>query len=243
MRITAFNSSPRGERGNTHIMVSDFLKGAEAAGADVENVLLAGKSIKACLGCYSCWTTTPGVCVHDDDMKGLLEKFVSSDIVLFATPVYVDNVTGLMKIFMDRLITVGDPHMEKDGHGECRHVKNHDKPTAFVAISNCGFPEQSHFEVLKVLFRRMARNFGCELAAEVYRGGGGLLTSNLPEVAPAVERYRNLVRKAGSELVSDGAISDGTRAKIDQPLVPIQADTDRYIEIVNQMWDSRLGKT
>jgi len=243
MRITAFNGSPRGERGNTHVMVSEFLEGAKAAGASAENVLLADKDIKPCVGCYSCWTSTPGVCIHKDDMKDLLEKFVSSDTVLFATPVYVDNVTGIMKVFMDRLIAVGDPHMVRDDHGECRHVKKHDLPGAFVAVSNCGFPEQSHFEVLKVLYRRMARNFHCDLAAEIYRGGGGLLTSSLPEVAPAVERYRGLLRRAGSELVTDGKVSGATLAELDQPLVPLQADTDRYIAIVNEMWDSLLSRS
>lgn len=40
-------------------------------------------------------------------MAPMLENF-KCDIVLFATPLYVDNVTGLMKNFMDRMIPIVD---------------------------------------------------------------------------------------------------------------------------------------
>lgn len=127
-----------------------------------------------------------------------MPKVIASDIVGFATPLYVDNVTGVMKNFMDRLIPLGDPHWEKDEHGECRHVKRHEKPTKIVASANCGFPEQSHFQVLRVLFKRIARNFHCELVAEIYRGGGALLRSPEPAFQPLIERLSKLNRSPQS---------------------------------------------
>ncbi len=242
MRITAFNGSVRKERGNTHVMVSAFLAGAQEAGAEVENVFLCDATIGACRACYRCWTATPGRCVQSDDMADLLAKFLGSDVVVFASPLYVDNVTGPMKMFMDRLIPVADPHMEPDEAGETRHRRKNERPAKMVAISNCGYPEQSHFQVLRLLYRRMARNFHCELAAEIYRGGGGLLTASIPELRPAVEAYERLVRQAGREIVAEGTLSEATVAKLEGPLVGMQADAGQYIQSVNQMWDAWIAR-
>ena len=91
MKMVAFNGSPRAENGNTHVIVEAFLEGASKAGAEVENIFLAHKEIKPCRGCLACWLKTPGYCVTDDDMAELLEKFGSCDVVIFATPLYVEN--------------------------------------------------------------------------------------------------------------------------------------------------------
>lgn len=242
MRITAFNGSPRKERGNTHVITSAFLEGARDAGAEVENILLAEKSIKPCLACFSCWTKTPGRCVHHDDMADLLATYLSSDAIVFASPVYVDNVTGIMKMFMDRLIPAGDPHMVIDENGECRHVRRHEKPTKIIAISNCGFPEQSHFQVLRILFRRIARNLSCSLVAEIYRGGGGLLTDPRPEIRRVVEDYCGCVRRAGAEIVNRSGLSAKTIEELERPLIPQHADVESHVLSVNRIVDSRLEK-
>jgi len=77
------------------------------------------------------------------------------------------------------------------------HVRKLQLAPSIVAIANCGFAEQSHFQVLRLLFQRVARNFHGELIAEVYRGGGGLLQSTDPAVQPAVDSYLQVVRQAG----------------------------------------------
>lgn len=233
MKITVFNGSPRVEKGNTHVMVAEFLNGAREAGAEVENIFLAKKQIKHCLGCFKCWTTTPGQCVIKDDMPELLTKFISSDIVVFATPLYVDNVTGIMKNFMDRLIPLGDPHFDKDEGGECRHRKRSDKTPGIVVISNCGFPEQSHFQVLKLLFSRIARNMGTRVVAEIYRGGGEILRDPPLILSPLVYKYKRLLRKAGREVVENMKLSEKTVARLNEPIV----SDEMYIKGANQNFD------
>ncbi|MBI4289103.1 MAG: flavodoxin family protein [Chloroflexi bacterium] len=199
MKITAFNGSPRGERGNTHTMVEAFFDGARESGAEAENIPLVKKKIRHCLGCFECWTLTPGKCIIRDDMDELLPKYLASDIVVMATPVYVDNVTGIMKDFMDRLIPIVDPHFEKDEAGEYRHVRRYDKYPNIVVISNSGFPEQSHFQVLHLLFQRIARNMRSKVVAEVYRGGGEILREKSLFLRPFTAGYLKTVGKAGKE--------------------------------------------
>lgn len=238
MKITAFNGSPRGEKGNTHTMVAEFLNGAKESGAEVENIFLAKKQIKPCLGCFACWIKTPGQCVIKDDMAELLPKIVLSDIVVFATPLYVDNVTGIMKNFMDRSIPLADPHFDKDEGGECRHRKRSDKSPDLVVISNCGFPEQSHFQVLKLLFARVARNMGARLIAGIYRGEGELLRDPPLILQPLVHKYKRLLRQAGREVVENMKLSEDTIARLNEPLVP----EEMYIKGANEHWDKLLSK-
>ena len=69
MKILAINSSPRGDGiSKTGLLLDALIKGMREAGAEVEMVQLRKKSVKNCIGCYTCWTKTPGTCVHNDDM-------------------------------------------------------------------------------------------------------------------------------------------------------------------------------
>ncbi len=237
MKITIFNGSPRAENGNTHFMVEQFIKGAEQAGAEVENIFLAKKDIKPCKGCFACWIKTPGKCVIKDDMAELLEKLAGSDIVVFATPLYVDNVTGIMKNFMDRFVPAGDPHIEKDRNGESVHVTKSEKRPKVVVISNCGYPEQSHFQVLELLFKRIARNMQSEVIGEIYRGGGAILKDAPLILKPLIRKYKKLLQRAGREIVENGRLSNETRSKLEEPII----SADSYIAAANKYFDKILS--
>lgn len=238
MKITVFNGSPRAEKGNTHIMVKEILKGAEAAGAETENIFLAGLQIEECLGCFTCWTKTPGTCIIKDDANALITTLIESDVIIFATPLYVDNVTGLMKTFMDRCIPLLDPHFETDPGGETVHRMRHDHYPRFVVVSNSGYPEQSHFQVLSLLFRRIARNMHTEVIAEIYRGAGELLGAKNVLLAPFLTKYRKLLRRAGEEIVSEGRLSEELKKKLEKPMIP----HDRYTGFANTYWDKEIRK-
>jgi multimeric flavodoxin WrbA len=239
MKITAFNGSPRAELGNTHIMIEEFLKGVRKAGAEIENIFLAKKEISHCRGCFACWGKTPGKCIIADDMEELLKKFITSDIVVFATPVYVDAVTGIMKQFMDRLIPLIDPHMEQDKYGESVHRKRFEKYPKIVVISNCGYPEQTHFQVFPLLFRRIARNMHSEVIAEIYRGAGELLTVNHPFLEPILSEYKKVLQRAGEEVVETLALSKETAKELEKPLI----SHNQYRERVNRAFDEALSKS
>ncbi len=65
-----------------------------------ELILLKDKNIKFCKGCLTCYTK-PG-CTIKDDMESILSKILESDVLVLGTPNYYENVSGLMKNFIDR---------------------------------------------------------------------------------------------------------------------------------------------
>jgi len=75
----------------------------ELGKVEVKNYKYDTHRIDCCKGCAVCFRK--GSCALDelDDMKEMKKDMLSSDIIIFATPVYFMCVSGAMKIFLDRL--------------------------------------------------------------------------------------------------------------------------------------------
>ena len=100
-KVLGIVGSPR-KGGNTHILVSEILKGARDVGARTELISLGKLRIKECDACYTCWETE--VCRINDGMKRIYKKLMASDSIILATPMYWFGPTVLMKAFIDRLL-------------------------------------------------------------------------------------------------------------------------------------------
>ena len=105
-RILGVVGSPR-SRGNTHLLVSRILEGAEQEGATVDLLSLRDFEILECDGCHACWKGKP--CCKDDDMLDLYPRIIESDALVFGTPVYWYGPTALMKGFIDRFVYFNCP--------------------------------------------------------------------------------------------------------------------------------------
>jgi len=99
MKIIAICGSPR--RGNTEFVLKRILAKAEELGAKTELILLREKRIEFCDGCLSCDST--GKCEIRDDMQLIYPELESADLIIFGSPNYFSNVSGMMKVFIDRL--------------------------------------------------------------------------------------------------------------------------------------------
>ena len=149
MKILSINGSPNGKNSNTDIILEPFLAGAIDAGADTETIYLKDHNIKHCLGCFNCWGKTPGSCVQDDDMTALLEKFRLAQVIIYATPLYVCTVSGLMKDFMDRALPLLEPQVVKVGEDYFHPMRYPNEwPKKAVIISIVDFLDASSFHLL-----------------------------------------------------------------------------------------------
>ena len=101
MKILAIHGSPRTIRSTTRKLAGFVLEGAADAGAEIEMIDLADHRIIPCSACEAC--SLNGICVNDDDVPALMARMQAADAIVFGSPVYIDNISGQMKVFFDRL--------------------------------------------------------------------------------------------------------------------------------------------
>jgi len=69
----------------------------------VEEVFLYQMTIRGCSNCGRCRRRSDGQCSIEDDMTPLYRKFIESDVIIIASPIYMWNFTACMIAFIDRL--------------------------------------------------------------------------------------------------------------------------------------------
>jgi putative sterol carrier protein/putative NADPH-quinone reductase len=230
LKVLALNSSPRGEgQSKTELLLSHLVQGMQAAGAQVEVVHLRQQKIKNCIGCFTCWTKTPGVCIHKDDMSAtLFPKFLAAELVVYATPLYHFTVNAALKAFIERTLPVLQPFLVEH-EGRTVHPLRHPHP-GMVMLSVAGFHEPSVFDQLSSWARFI---FGKKLLAELYRPGAEALTTAY--YAPKAQSILVAAHQAGRDLVENRQVSAETLAQFEQDIVE---DPKVWRTMGNLMWTS-----
>ncbi|MFX1492156.1 MAG: flavodoxin family protein [Promethearchaeota archaeon] len=235
MKILALNSSPRKARGGTSILLNTFLEGAKEAGAKIDLLYVYDLEIKPCQGCFLCWVKTPGVCVQKDDMEDLLAKWQKADVLVLATPVFVDGMTSTMKAVLDRSIPLVQPFFEiRDDH--CRHPPLHArKPIKVVLVSVSGFTELDNFDPLLYHVKGFCKNLNGEFAGAILRPLGAQL-EGFKRMGLPVEDIFDAIKQAGKELVQMGTISSKTQKTISREIVP----REEYVKRLNASFQQQI---
>jgi len=102
MKVTAFVGSAR--KKCTYNAAEQFLGNLQLLGnIESEIVTLSDFLLGTCKGCKLCFEKGEEFCPLKDDRDILIEKMNNSDGIIFASPNYSFNVSGFMKIFLDRL--------------------------------------------------------------------------------------------------------------------------------------------
>ena len=235
MKVLAINASPRMNKGNTALILNPFLEGMKEAGAHVELFYTRKLNINPCTGEFDCWIKTPGECYQKDDMQMLLPRIREADIMVFATPVYVDGVTGPMKNLMDRMIPCLQPFFElRDGH--CRHpLCEGTKSFKIVLVSNCGFWEVDNFDPLLLHIKAFCKNASSEFAGALLRPHGEGM-SVMADMGRSPDDIFEAAKEAGRQLVEDGEMSAETLSTISREMMP----RELYLQSINQCFQQAL---
>lgn len=108
MKIVMIGSSFR-SGGNTErildLLQNALRKEAEAQRVDLEigRLSLSQETIHPCRGCRLCFDRGEEFCPSKDDVLSIREKLELADAIVAASPVYVEDVNGTMKTWIDRM--------------------------------------------------------------------------------------------------------------------------------------------
>ena len=98
-KVLIISSSLRNGSNSEQLAVS-FADGAKSAENEVEVISLRDKKISFCTGCLACQKTQR--CFMHDDADAIREKMLYADVLVFATPIYYYEMSGILKTLLDR---------------------------------------------------------------------------------------------------------------------------------------------
>jgi len=230
MKILAINGSHRGDKGYTGFLINKIFEGAKSENAVCETVTLTRADINRCTACDTCHTEKSYLkCIFDekDDVKKIFSKIADADVIIYATPIYIFGMSGLLKTFLDRMNSITDsgrPMITEQGLLFYQFIgKVCSKP--FVTLLSCdNFENETHKNVLDyfktfskfmdapqcgVLIRNLAKLSGSGKSKEILE--------KLPKLTQVYDAYI----QAGKELAIKGSISKATEKIANQEIVPI----------------------
>lgn len=110
MRAVCIIASPR-KNGSTAYIMNSLIKGLLESNYEIKKYYICDCIINQCKGCKKCYKD--GYCVYQDDVELIVSDMLSSDLVVVGSPSYWGDVTGSLKVFIDRNTPYGDTNCNR----------------------------------------------------------------------------------------------------------------------------------
>ena len=225
MKILVLNGSPKRDKSDTMHITRAFLDGMKKVTLlDVHIIHTIDQHIEYCTGCFSCMKNG-GTCIHNDDMKAILDEILDSDLLLFNFPLYCYGMPASLKALLDRILPLSSMAMQKVGD-RYEHVGQADfSHLKYIMICGCGFPNsRQNFEPAVMQFKL------CIPSNRTIITVPESPMFNVPKAAAVTVPRLKLIRQAGQQYGENGEIEESLLAKITSPMIP----EDQYAAIVNR---------
>lgn len=224
MKILVLNGSPKKDKSDTMHITRAFIKGMnEVKNNTIEIIDVIDKNINYCKGCFTC-KKNGGTCVYNDDMKEILKKILSVDILIFNFPLYCFGMPAPLKALIDRTLPLSSMMMRKV-NDKYEHIEQADfKHLKYIMICGCGFPNsKNNFEPAVEQFKLCFPNNHTIITISESP------MFNVVDANSITKPRLDLVYLAGKEYAENGFINNELLAKIKSPMI----DEDIYAKIAN----------
>lgn len=184
MKIVSMVSSYR-KNGNTERLVRLIEEEMTRMAAEknmplhIERISLGHYNLQFCRGCRVCFDKGEAMCPLQDDLLAIRDKIADADGIILASPVYVEDINGIMKNWIDRMAF------------NCHRPAYAGK--AAIIITTSGGGASNH--ALRTMKAALC-TWGFHVAGQgKFRTGGAMKTDEL------TERYRKEIRRIASRLL------------------------------------------
>ena len=139
-KVLILTGSPRKD-GNSNALARAFAKGAEEAGCHVAFFDADKADIGACKACNACYKNGKA-CAFSEDFSTLAEMMETTDILVFATPLYWFGFSAQMKCVIDKFYSF------------CVAEKVPPVKETFL-LATCEAPDPEDFDILTGNYEKM----------------------------------------------------------------------------------------
>lgn len=154
MKVCVLAGSPR-KNGNTQAILSPFMDTLERRNVNLDVFRLYDMTIHSCTACRICqkdWTIFG--CRFDDDLQTVFDSALSSDWIVFATPMYSWFCTPPMKALMDRFV-----------YGMNKYYGEEKGPALWAGkrvalVVTCGYKPERGADLFEEALRRYCKHSG-----------------------------------------------------------------------------------
>jgi multimeric flavodoxin WrbA len=159
MKAIVLNGSLAGQI-NLERLQETLITELEGSGWESDVIHLNKLNIKACIGCFRCWHTTPGICsgIKQDDAENIIRKVAQSQLLVFLTPLTYGGYSSEIKKIYGRFLGLLQPGIQII-EGEVHHLKRYDEYPSFLAIGVTDKIDKDEVDLFKTLVERNSKNF------------------------------------------------------------------------------------
>ncbi|NLY09091.1 MAG: flavodoxin family protein [Tissierellia bacterium] len=151
----------------------------------IQKIRLDYNEISSCLGCFGCWTKTPGNCViKEDKANDIARRYVNADVVVLLTQVVYGGYSPDIKAYIDRSICILSPFFTMI-KGEMHHQKRYEKYPELYAFGY-GKTTAEEKEIFANLSNRNALNL-YSLRNKVF------VAENKEEMVSCIKSFNNFL--------------------------------------------------
>lgn len=123
---------------------------------DLKYINLASMKIANCVGCFGCWTKTPGKCFIRDDASKIYPYIAKSDSVVYISKIKYGSYDTIMKTMIERAIPIQQAFI-RIHNSETHHVQRNVLPKDATIIAY-GSTDSEEQEIFRTLVSRNALN-------------------------------------------------------------------------------------